>query len=448
MKKHGIGAHGQQPRRLIDHEDIVVLVKDREPSRQTTVVGSGPLMHDDSFACRESTGAIGKVRRVPLNAIASWRRYRAEVLERQGVSAWLFLGRLVRRKVLVHEKAVPAMIGVCNTKPHHGGTANGQGKEARPPATAGQVVDRLDAGVSHTGGFQASAKCLEAKEIPALGSASVALHPLADDLLLRRQPAREVRGGQGVLRGLLSQTKTSRESPLRDSRRPSPSLPMPVLRALAAAIRGRVEAIFGDRWKVGNFIPFGCDGTRQACPRTEELEQRLGTFGKEGSSPMIWNTSIVHLTLGFPFCWRLGKGGKASERSHLISMLRWLPAAALIVADAGYVGYEVAATMISAKRVLSHPHVLQRDLLQRSATSRWTSSARGSSTTGRRRSRSEGKPPIRGRLMRIHSCRHKMDVWLFTNVEDPQAVVRWKRRALAIAGGGKTKDFSEPTSGR
>jgi hypothetical protein len=112
-------------------------------------------------------------------------------------------------------------------------------------------------------------------------------------------------------------------------------LPMPVLRALATAIRGRVEAIFGDRWKVGNFIPFGCDGTRQACPRTAELERRLGASGKEGSPPMIWNTSIVHLTLGFPFCWRLGKGGKASERSHLLSMLRWLPAAALIVADAG-----------------------------------------------------------------------------------------------------------------
>jgi len=110
-----------------------------------------------------------------------------------------------------------------------------------------------------------------------------------------------------------------------------------------------MEAIFGQRWKVGNFIPLGCDGTRQACPRTEELERRLGTFGKEGSPPMIdGTTSIVHLTLGIPFCWRLGKGGKASERSHLLHMLRWLPAAALIVADAGYVGYEVVATMISA----------------------------------------------------------------------------------------------------
>ena len=222
---------------------------------------------------------------------------------------------------------------------------------------------------------------------------------------------------------------------------------MPVLRALAAGIRGRIQAIFGDRWKVGNFIPFGCDGTRLACPRTEELEQRLGTFGKEGSPPMIWNTSIVHLTLGFPFCWRLGKGGKASERSHLIAMLRWLPAAALIVADAGYVGYEVVKTMISSERVVSHPHVLPRDLLQRS-NEPLEEFREGIVYYWPKTQQNEGKLPIRGRLMRIHSCRHKMDVWLFTNVEDPQAVALGRRRAFVIVGGGKTKDSSELTSGR
>ena len=194
-------------------------------------------------------------------------------------------------------------------------------------------------------------------------------------------------------------------------------LPMPVLGALAAAMRGRLEAIFGDRWKVGNFIPFGCDGTRQACPRTEELERRLGTFGKEGSSPMIWNTSIVHLTLGFPFCWRLGKGGKASERSHLIYMLRWLPAAALIVADAGYVGYEVTAAMIRANVSF---------LIRMSSMATFYSDVNEPMDEFRegivyywpKTQQQEGKPPIRGRLMRIHSCRHKVDVWLFTNVED------------------------------
>jgi hypothetical protein len=194
-------------------------------------------------------------------------------------------------------------------------------------------------------------------------------------------------------------------------------LPMPVLRALAAAIRGRMEASFGQRWKVGNFIPLGCDGTRQACPRTEELERRLGTFGKEGSSPMIWNTSIVHLTLGFPYCWRLGKGGKSSERSHLLFMLRWLPAAALIVVDAGYVGYEVVATKMKQKVFF---------LMRMSSMATFYSDTNEPLNEFRegivyywpKMQENEGKPPLRGRLMRIHSSRHKTDVWLFTNVED------------------------------
>jgi hypothetical protein len=176
-------------------------------------------------------------------------------------------------------------------------------------------------------------------------------------------------------------------------------LPMPVLRVLAAAIRGRVEAIFGDRWKVGNFIPLGCDGTRQACPRTEELEERLGTFGKEGSPPMIWNTSIVHLTLGVPFCRRLGKGGKASERSHLISMLRWLPAMALIVTDAGYVGYDVVARMILANVFF---------LIRMSSNATFYSETNEPLDEFRegivyywpKTQQNEGKPPIRGRLLR------------------------------------------------
>jgi hypothetical protein len=196
-------------------------------------------------------------------------------------------------------------------------------------------------------------------------------------------------------------------------------LPMPILRTLAAAIRGRVEAVFGDRWKVGSFIPFGCDGTRQACPRNEELEKRLGTFGKDGSPPMIWNTSIVHLTLGFPFCWRLGKGGKASERSHLLHMLRWLPAAAMIVADAGYVGYDVAATMI-ASNVFFLIRMSSNATFYSEADEPLDAFREGIVYYWPKTQQDGGKPPIRGRLLRIHSDRHKIDVWLFTNVEDPK----------------------------
>ena len=187
-----------------------------------------------------------------------------------------------------------------------------------------------------------------------------------------------------------------------------------------------MEVIFGNQWKVGNFIPFGCDGTRQTCPRTEELEQRLGSGGKEDSSPTIWNTSIVHLTLGIPFCWRLGKGGKASERSHLMYMLRWLPAAALVVADAGYVGYNVAATMILAN--VSFLIRMSSKATFYSETQELLEEFREGIVYYWPKSQQEdGKPPIRGRLLRIHSCRHKVDV---------SAVYERGRCEAAILGDG------------
>lgn len=204
-------------------------------------------------------------------------------------------------------------------------------------------------------------------------------------------------------------------------------LPMPVLRSLAATIRRRAATVFSDRWEVGGFIPFGCDGTRQSCPRIAELEKRLGTFGKEGSPPMIWNTSIVHLTLGFPWCWRLGKGGKASERAHLLQMLPWLPELSMIVTDAGYVGYDVAATILSAKlffliRMSSHATFYTE------ANSPLTEFCEGIVYYWPKKQRDQGKPPIRGRLLRIRSQREKVDVWLFTNILDS------KRLSLETAG--------------
>jgi hypothetical protein len=100
-------------------------------------------------------------------------------------------------------------------------------------------------------------------------------------------------------------------------------------------------------------------------------------------------------------------------------MLRWLPAAALIVADAGYVGYDVVATMISAGVCF---------LIRMSSNATFYTAANEPLDEFRegivyywpKTQQAEGKPPIRGRLLCIHSARHKVDVWLFTNVEDRQ----------------------------
>jgi hypothetical protein len=200
-------------------------------------------------------------------------------------------------------------------------------------------------------------------------------------------------------------------------------LPLPVLRALADAVRGRLLAVFDQRLLCHGFIPLGCDGTRQECPRTAELERRLGTFGKDGSAPMIWNTSIVHLALGIPWCWRLGRGGKASERSHLIQMIPRLPQLALLVTDAGYVGYDVVRQLIEANvlmlmRMSSNAtfYTEQKTPLKRfreGLVYYWPKTIQD-----------KNQPPLRGRLIRITERRRKHDVWLFTNVEDPRRLPR------------------------
>src|SRR5262249_33733288 len=64
-------------------------------------------------------------------------------------------------------------------------------------------------------------------------------------------------------------------------------LPMPVLRAVAAGVRGRLARLFAARGRVEGFIPLGCDGTRLACPRSAELEARLGQAGKPRAAPMV-----------------------------------------------------------------------------------------------------------------------------------------------------------------
>lgn len=200
-------------------------------------------------------------------------------------------------------------------------------------------------------------------------------------------------------------------------------LPMPVLRTLAGAIRGRIEVLFADRLEFGGFIPLGCDGSKHECPRSEELEKRLGTSckqkdsGEKNSAPMIWNTSIVHLTLGIPWSWRWGKGKKASERKHLIQMIPLLPRLALIVTDAGYVGYDVIRTLLENKVFF---------LMRMSSQATFYSESQEPVERFRdgivyywpNNHRQQGNPPLRGRLICVRSKKRKANVWLFTNVED------------------------------
>lgn len=204
-------------------------------------------------------------------------------------------------------------------------------------------------------------------------------------------------------------------------------LPLAVLRAVAAAIRQRLLAVLACCWQVGGFVPLGCDGSRLLCPRTEELERHLGQAGKPGSAPMLWLTALVHLRLGVPWAWRWGKG-TASERDHLRHLLSTLPAAALVVADAGYVGYDLARTLV-ARRVQFLIRMSSQARLYTAQAVRLDRFREGEVYYGpaAKQPGAAQAPLLRLRLLRVRGKKKKNDVWLLTNVLDAE------RLPLALA---------------
>jgi len=194
---------------------------------------------------------------------------------------------------------------------------------------------------------------------------------------------------------------------------------MGVLRGVAAGVRQVLASRLATRWLDEGFIGIGCDGSRVECPRTAELEARLGQAGKKGSAPTLWVTALVHLRLGLPWAWRLGKG-TASERSHLLHLLPWLPAAALLVADAGYFGYQVVQHLVDKNICF---------LLRMSSNVTLSTTEHVALETyhegivyyfpGQKKKQREQDKPLRLRLIRVRGKKKKQDVWLLTNVLEP-----------------------------
>jgi hypothetical protein len=191
-------------------------------------------------------------------------------------------------------------------------------------------------------------------------------------------------------------------------------VPLPVLRTLAAGVRQRILQCLTPWLTVGPWIPFGCDGTRLECPRTHEPEQRLGQAGKPDSAPTVYVSALVHLATGLLWAWQIGKG-TASEHYQLGRLLRTLPAKALLVADAAYLGYELFQTILAVKlsflfRLSSRAYLYSETTVplkrfREGIVYYWPGWAQ-----------KKGLAPLRLRLLRISGG--KVDVWLLTNVLD------------------------------
>ncbi len=204
-------------------------------------------------------------------------------------------------------------------------------------------------------------------------------------------------------------------------------LPLPVLYALFAAIRRRLIGLYERYWSHLGFVVVASDGSRQECPRSAELEKRLGCCSKQSSAPMLYITTLVLLPAGLLWSWCVGPG-TASEHDQLRQLLPTLPRCALLVADACYLGYDLFADILAANaaflvRVSSRAYLYtdKREPLTRyreGLVYYWPGSAC-----------KQGQPPLQLRLIRVVGKKGR-DVWLLTSVLEPTRLSR--RQAAEI----------------
>ena len=122
-----------------------------------------------------------------------------------------------------------------------------------------------------------------------------------------------------------------------------------LLPIVASALRNAVECIARGYWKIEGWVVMGVDGSRVACPRTVANETAFGCAGKNKTTPQQFITTILHVGTGLIWDWRRG-GGKEAERNHLREMISTLPARALLLADAGFTGYELLKELMAGGR--------------------------------------------------------------------------------------------------
>jgi len=189
-------------------------------------------------------------------------------------------------------------------------------------------------------------------------------------------------------------------------------------RALAAGVRQEIRSRFAGRLLVDGFEPMGCDGSRIECPRTTELEARLGQAGKTDAAPTLWVTAFVHLSTGLLWSWRLGPG-TAAEQEHLRHLLSTLAPEALIVCDAAYMGYDLVRTIVATRRSFLFRMSSKVSLytLEEATLKDWTE---GPVLYWPEYAQRKGIAPLYCRLIRVPAKgKAKHDVWLLTDVLDP-----------------------------
>lgn len=190
-----------------------------------------------------------------------------------------------------------------------------------------------------------------------------------------------------------------------------------IIRLVKRQLRKHIRKI-PSRQPASRWNAFAVDGSKVACPRTGKNQQAMGDVGKPDGIPQMSLTAILHLETGLPWDFRVGPGTD-SERGHLLDMLDALEARSLLVADAGFIGYELCCKLlargihfllrvggnIQLLKELGYEHEVVGDFVYL-----WPA-----------RQQSANQPPIKLRLIVVHD-ENKQPVYLVTSVLDSEAL--------------------------
>ena len=184
-----------------------------------------------------------------------------------------------------------------------------------------------------------------------------------------------------------------------------------LLKRIVDALRKRTVQQSGAQWRWKQWVVLGVDGSRINCPRTRANEEAFGCAGKQKTTPQQLLVTLFHVASGLPWAWRRARGD-ASERGLLRTLLGEMPEHTLLLADAGFTGYDLLWTLqeaghafvVRAGRNVSLLRKLGYELRERRGTVYlWPTAQRD-------------RPPLVLRLVTVRTERRR--VALLTNVHD------------------------------